>query len=171
MMSVQDYTAEDLGTSIQEYSQQWHQKVSLGIFPNSKFWMKTTLVLIWQSTKEEHTKGMIQRRNWLIHLGGAFKLMDMEVRTQWVQYLKKARQGHIYLPASQRVQRISDYMRVIISSRLHYINFWWGFKRSFGHVVLFIWIHILWIYLKTWKKYLPCFRFNWFRFQLGHLRN
>ena len=170
-MSVRDYTADDLGTSIQGYSQQWHQRVSLGTSLNSKFWMKTTLVLIWPSTKEEHTIGMIQKRNWLILHGGVFKLMDMEVRTQWELYLKKARQGHIYLLASQRVQRISDSMRVIISSRLHYINFWWGFKRNFGLAELFIWIRILWIYLKTWRKFLPCFRFNWFRFQLGHLRS
>ena len=61
--------------------------------------MRTILGRIWQSIKEEYTKGMIQRRNWTTRLGGEYRLMVMEVKVQWELYQKKARQGHIYLRA------------------------------------------------------------------------
>ncbi len=76
----------------------------------------------------------ILRKRWLIRRGGVFKLMAMGVKIQWKLYLKKARRGHIYLHAFPRVQRISDYMLVIISSQLHCINFWYEFKRNSGPI-------------------------------------
>ncbi len=47
---------------------------------------------------------------------------------------QQARREHIYLHVSPRVQRISDYMLVIISSQLPCINSWYEFKRNSGPV-------------------------------------
>ncbi len=75
------------------------------------------------------------------HKRGAYKRNDPEeklVNPPWWcvkadGYGGKNSMGALHV--SPRVQRISDYMLVIISSRLHCLNFWYGFKLNSGPVV------------------------------------
>ena len=171
MMSGLGFIADALDMLIPEFSQRWHRKASLEISQSLRFWMRTTSALIWLSIREERTRETILRKSWWTLRGGVFKLMAMGVRILWELYLKKARREHIFLHVSPRVQRISDYMLVIISSQLLCINFWCGFKLNSGPVMWSTWIHTLWIYLLMSKKFWPCFRFNLFLYQQGLLKN
>ena len=79
-------------------------------------------------------KEKILTRKWIALRGGMWIVTATGEGTRWVKFQKKEPLALTYSPADQRVQRIFDYMRAIISFQWRYTNFWSEFKRSFGLV-------------------------------------